>query len=267
YLLTVHDTLFLESKWSTIKEKIKFKHIPYSIKKADHIITVSNFLKTDLLKKFNLPENKISTVYCGINDSFYEYPKNASDMQSIKIKYALPENYILYVGLFNIRKNLVNLIKAFSLLKQKEKSPIKLVLVGKFDGKCEDIHKLIKELDIKTEVIFLDYMNNHELPYVYSLSTLFVFPSFYEGFGLPPLEAMASRVPVIASDIPVFQETLKDAALLVNPHDPFEIFLAMNKILNEKKLRLELIEKGTARAKNFSWQEAASKTIEIYNKL
>jgi len=266
-ILTLQDVFFLNNmSWLTIKERIKFKHIYYSVAKADHIITISDFSKKEILKNFNLPEKKISVIYCGVSDDFFK-KRGLSASQNIKDKYSLPENYLLYVGRINVRKNILILLKSFAMLKQRLKNPVKLVIAGKPDGKNKNIHKIIGELNLQEDVLFLGYIPYEDLPYIYSLSRLFVFIPFYEGFGLPPLEAMASGIPVIASNIPVFRETLGDAALLVDPDNPVQISSTMNDLLNDKNLSLNLAEKGMRRAGLFKWRDSASKTIEIYNTL
>lgn len=267
-VLTLHDVFFLENpSWATVKEKIKFGHVYYSAKKADHIITVSDFSKNEILKHLDLPEKKVSVIYSGVSDLFFKSPGSGLISKNIKHKYSLPENYILYAGRINIRKNILTLLKSFADLKRRRKETIKLVITGRMDGKNENISKIIAELNLNKDILLLGHIPYEDLPHVYSSAKLLIFIPFYEGFGLPPLEAMASGTPVIASDIPVFREILGDSALLVEPGNPDQVSSIMNDLLNDNNLMSDLTEKGLRRARLFTWRDCASKTMKIYNAL
>ena len=263
-VITVHDVSFIgHPEWWTTKERFIFSFLNNSIKNAEKIIAVSNWTKMEIIRHFNIDENKISVIYNGVCEVFNPDIDKAL-IYRIKSRYSLPDKYIVYVGRFNVRKNISTLIKAFSIFKGYHKNDIKLVLVGKEEWKTEDITRLIYKLNLQNEVISTGYIPNSDLPVIYNSAKIFVFPSLYEGFGLPPLEAMASGVPTITSDIPIFSELFGNVTINVPPLDINEMAKAMEKLIIDTSFREDLIQKGLEIAKKFKWDKTAEETIELY---
>lgn len=263
-VITIHDISFLaHPEWFTHREKFLFKFLTSSIKRSKKVITVSAFSKNELARYHNIKNDKISVIYNGVSPIFKpEMPPHI--IYKIKLKYCLPDNYILYVGRFNARKNIPTLLKAFSFFKKQDKAGFKLVFVGKEEGVAEKIKGLTAKLNLSGEAKFIDYLPYADLPAIYSAARLFVFPSFYEGFGLPPLEAMSCGIPVITSNTSAFPEVLADAAVMVDPHDTGKLAEAMESLLLDSALREKMIFKGLEHVKKFSWVNTAQKTLAVY---
>lgn len=234
----------------------------YSVRKASKIITISNSSKNDIIKIYQVPENKVSVVYPGIKDM----PTKTIPMDDLQKKYSLPKEYILFVGTLQPRKNIVRLVEAFSLLKHDEKfknKDIKLVLVGKKGWQYEPIMEAPEKYNVADSVIFLDFVSDEDLPSLYKHAQFYILPSLYEGFGLPVLEAMKYDCPVITSNISSMPEAGGNAALYVDPENVTDITEKMVRLLTDKKLQNELIEKGKKQVSKFSWEKAGEKTLEI----
>jgi glycosyltransferase involved in cell wall biosynthesis len=261
-IITCHDL----SRWVYYKKSLFWRFNIRGLKKADRIITVSNFSKNEIAKHLGYPEDKISVINDAVDHNHY-YQKR--DKEILK-KYNIPENekVILYVGSEQPRLNVPFLIKGFAELK-KLLPGAKLLKIGnpQWPKAREKLEKLIRELNLKEEVIFLGHVPPEELPKFYNAADLFVYPSLYAGFGLPPLEAMACGTPVITSNTSSFPEVVGDAGIMVNPFDVTELTKAMFEILTKENLRENLIKKGLERAKMFSWEKSAKETLEVYKKL
>jgi glycosyltransferase involved in cell wall biosynthesis len=258
----IHDVIFATHPgYFSFLEKIYFYPIKFLNKFAAKIVTISKSEKERIIKTNYGSSNKIEVVYNGIEPKFFIKKDNSKNLE-IKKKYNLPENYILYVGRLNSRKNIQNLLKAFALVAEKDKQ-IMCVLVGKTDWKMFNLEELIVNLNIKDRILKLGYIQNEELPCLYSLAKIFCFPSFAEGFGLPPLEAMAAGTPVVVSDIPVHKEIYSNAASFANPNKPDDIANAILKLLNDDVLYKERHQLGIARAKEFSWQKTVLELQKI----
>jgi len=269
FVCTIHDA----AMWNfpeKLSWKGKYYFLPlanHAVKKADKIITVSEFSKKQI-ESF-LVKKKIRIENCGgaIEESFFNLI-NEGVLSDVRGKLGLPDKFILGVNSLEPRKNIPNLLKAFWKVKNDYKLiEYKLVLVGRKAWGKDFILSEINRLNLQSEVILTGYVDSELLSAIYRLADIFVYPSFYEGFGLPPVEAMASRVPVIASDIPVLREILGDSALFVDPHDPDNIASGILYLLNNSKKKMELIAKGFDRALTYSWQKVASKTINVYEAL
>lgn len=266
-VITFHDM----ASW-LFPQKFRIKHrivyslfVPSFAKKADGIIAVSECTKHDLVRLFRMPEEKITVVYEGASELFKPVDDTAL-LENIRKKYSLPGKYILYVGMLEPRKNVPVLVRAFKQLKDSTGVEHKLVIVGKKGWMYDEIFKTVRSLKLEDEVIFTGYITDKELPLIYSASELFVYPSAYEGFGLPLLEAMACGVPVIASNVSSIPEITGDAVVLVNPDNAGELSKAMNKIISDKSLQESIRKKGLERAGMFSWEKAAGQTLEVYKK-
>lgn len=232
---------------------------------SDAVIVPSISTKKDVLEILGVDEKKIFVVPEAASDNF-RVIKDSKILDQVRSKHNLPENYILFVGTIEPRKNLLSLIQSYSFLKKKGAINHKLVVSG---GKgwlkeSERINKLIIDMDISNEVIFTGYVPENDLVAIYNMADLFVYPSLYEGFGIPLLEAMSCGCPVIASNRSAVPEVVGDAAILVNPLNDKELSEAIIKVLNEKRVNLDLKAAGFNRVKQFSWERAAMEMMKIY---
>jgi len=267
YVITIHDlSWFLYPESFTFFNKLFFKiFLPVSILNSDRIIADSLSTKGDIIRFFNVNPSKIEVIYLGIDDSFIK-PLRSERNEDILRKYGLPKDYILSIGSLLPRKNVVNIIKAFNELKKKGLND-KLVIIGKKAWLYDQIFSVINDFNIEREIIFTGYVDDKDLPFLYSRAKLLLFPSLYEGFGLPILEAMACGCPVITSNVSSMPEVAGDAALLVNPDSVDSIVLAMEKILYNDKMRESLISKGYIQARRFNWKRTAKQTLALYRKV
>jgi len=235
-------------------------------KKADFIIADSFSTKNDLMDIYNISADKIKVIYLGLNQGSLEknWTPGASD---IKQKYNLPEKFILYLGTIEPRKNIIGLIKAFELFK-KNYLPLaigyKLVIAGSKGWLYEDIFRIAKNSSVKNDIIFTGFIADEDKKFLYRASSVFVYPSFYEGFGFPPLEAMASGAPTVTSNCSSLPEVAEGAGLMVNPNNISQIAWAINEILSDDDLRKKMIAKGYEQVKKFSWEKCAREMLEIF---
>jgi glycosyltransferase involved in cell wall biosynthesis len=267
-VITLHDVIPYKMPETVGPTYLKIfqEQMPDIISKCDGIITVSQYSKEDIVKTFNFPKEKIFVTYLAPEEIYKPLDKNISKAL-IKDFYSIDGDYILYVGGFSPRKNILGLIEAFSKLVTSYKSDIKLVIAGK-KGKSYNLYRnRAEELHVEDKVIFPGFISLEHLPHLYSASSLFVYPSFYEGFGLPPVEAMACGVPVIASNMTSIPEIVGDSAILINPNDIEDLYNSMLKVLQDNKLSESLILKGFMRSSELSWKETARQTAIAYNKI
>jgi len=229
------------------------------VKKAAAVIAVSHTTKRDLIQHLGIPEERISVVYEGIDHRVF---KPAS-------RRLLDYPYLLFVGSEHPRKNFTGLLRAFFKLKSERRfKDLKLLKVGKAGGPEADFRqhtlKVINELNIPRDVIFTDYVAEEDLPAYYSGAECFVLPSLYEGFGFPPLEAMACGCPVIVSNVASLPEVTGEAAIKVDPYHTYSLASALEVVLADDSLKRELVSKGLERARQFSWKKAARETMAVY---
>lgn len=250
-----------------IGEKISKRFINNVISKADMVIAVSNSTKEDILEYFDIPGNKVEVVAPGFDSELYRQIQGKSMIDKIKAKYGIDRKYILFVGEIKPNKNLERLMKAYSILPNYLKSDCLLVICGKKGWFFEGVFRAVKELKLEEKVIFTGYIPDEDLPFLMNGAEVFVCPSLYEGFGLPPLEAMACGTPVISSKVSSLPEVIGDAGILINPNDVEGLSNAILRILSSNELRAQLSEKGLKQANKFSWEKTASQTVEIYNKV
>lgn len=268
-IVTIADmTFFSHSQHHMTLKNIYFRWIiPQSIKKADGVIAISESTKKDILSYIPSSQEKIRTIYLGVDQSFKKERnksmQNIEEENNVLKKYGIEKDYILYVGVLEPRKNIKGLLHAFAEVKKKNKK-ICLVIVGKKGWKYESIFALVKELRLEADIIFTNYVIDKDLYFLYARAICFCYPSFYEGFGLPVLEAMTVGCPVITSDNSSLKEIAKDACILIDPYNKNEITCALKDIINDKKLRNELKIKGKKRANDFSWQKMAQETLCLY---
>jgi len=263
-VVTFHDmTFFLFPDLHTRAKRLFF---PYTIRlsagRADALIAVSESTRRDALRILDIPPERITTVPLGISADFHPID-DRSLLEERRQRYHLPDEFILYVGLIEPRKNLPLLLRAYARLIQREEAP-DLVLVGDIGWMAEPIFQLIKELNLAPNVHFTGYIPHQDLPIVYNLAKIFIYPSNYEGFGFPPLEAMACGTPVITTAVSAMLDNVGDAGMLTPPQDEQALTEAMHQLLKDSSLRENLSQKGRQRAVEFTWRRTAIETLHIY---
>ncbi len=266
-IVTIHDLFpLLDKKNHRLISYIAHKLLMRTIlNKADLIIAVSENTKRDIINLFGIAKDKIRVVYESVDED-YKMIKNKKLLLNIKKKYNLPDKFILHVGTIEPRKNIPMLLRSFKEIKE-EYPGYKLVFVGKFGWKYGAVFNTIKALNIEGNVMFLGYINREDIPLIYNLAKVLVYPSLYEGFGLPPLEAMKCGTPVITSNTSSLPEVVGDAAIKVDPTNYYELTNSIRKIISNKDLRKSLINKGFKRASKFSWEVSANKMVRLYEDL
>lgn len=264
-VVTFHDMIFfIYPSLHTLFKRYYFKKMMLaSLKHADAIIAVSESTKNDILKYCRVSPSKISVILEAADGIFK--PSAYNSIEYICKKYGLEsKKYILFTGLLEPRKNVPVLLKAFAGIRQKGHE-IKLAIVGRQGWMYNEIFKTIKQLNLEQHIVFTGYVPETELPHLYSGAAVFVYPSLYEGFGLPVLEAMSCGTPVITSNISSMPEIVGNAALTINPHNHHELMQAIEKIIADSNLSISLKSRGLKRATEFSWEKTAIETLKVYH--
>jgi glycosyltransferase involved in cell wall biosynthesis len=262
----VHDVIFLSNpEFFTLIERIYFWPIKYLLRQSEEIITISNSEKNRIIKHCAVSPEKIKYIYHGVSARFK--PKSeidGSDLSQVIEKFNLPDNFILFVGRLNVRKNIETLIRAFSLI---DTPNIKLVILGEKSWKSSHLMPLINSLKIQKNVVSLNDVKDDELKIIYALAKVFCFPSLEEGFGLPPLEAMACGIPVIVSNASSIPEVCGEAGLYHNPKDFNMLAHHLKNLLNDDKIYKYYSEQSLIRAQKFNWCNAAKSLLEVCEEL
>jgi len=261
----IHDCAYDRFKeFENALSKIYFRAMFYGAKYfSKKIVTVSNFSKKELIKLYKIQPNKIAVIYEGVP----ELPKvDDKSLQDTLNKFNINRPYFLYIGNWRPRKNLPGLIGAFKLFKEKG-SDYLLVIGGRKDKRFLDLEKEIKNNQLEGKVILTDTLSQEEVAALYKGAKALTFPSFYEGFGLPVLEAQSLGIPVLTSNTSALPEVAGDSVLYVNPYEVEEIAKGMEKIALDEKLRENLIQKGYENIKRFSWQKAARQLLNLIHSL
>ncbi|MCD6579356.1 glycosyltransferase family 4 protein, partial [bacterium] len=263
-ILTIHDTTFItHPQYHIPSKRAYFKWgIPMSVKKNNKVIAISENTKKDLIKLFPKYKNKFAYIPYGLKNIFFDKIKQ-SDIEMFKKNLNLPKKYFLYVGVLEPKKNIIGILKAFKSI-QKDHKDLYFVIAGRKGWYYSSIFKAIKELNLTENVIYPGHIEYEQLPLLYQAAMFFIYPSFYEGFGMPVLEAMASRCPVITSGISSTKEVAKDGALFVDPQSIDDIAMSMKSLLTDEKLKTNIIQKGEKRALEFSWERTAAITQDLY---
>jgi glycosyltransferase involved in cell wall biosynthesis len=240
--------------------------IPIAARRSSFIITDSEHARQEILEDFGCLPEKVKAIMLGFDPRMIK-PRDAADGDSICLKYGLPPEYLLYVGTIQPRKNLDTLIQAFYRLKCSGSFDHKLVIVGRKGWLYDQLFIRIKELDLESDIIFTGFVPDEELPFIYDRAKVFLYLSLFEGFGLPPLEAMACGVPVITSNTTSLPEVVSDAGITVSPTDVDAVVLAMQQVLTDPLLAEKMRESGWSRAQLFSWETAAHETLAVYKQV
>jgi len=263
-VITIHDLAFLLYPHFLTKESARYYgHIDQAVRWTDHIIAVSENTKRDTVQHLGVPEDKITVVYEAPSPIFRPMDRQKAE-EWVRDHHGVDGRFVLFVSTIEPRKNVPTLVQAIGQLRECYKEDVHLVLAGGKGWLFEDAFATIEELNLDAQVHFLGRVSSEELLYLYNAAELLAHPAFYEGFGLPPLEAMACGLPVIVSNVASLPEVVGDAGLLIDPHDVDELAVAMWRILTDSELRQEMRDKGLKQAQRFSWERAARETAAIY---
>ncbi|MGH2506590.1 MAG: glycosyltransferase family 4 protein [Ktedonobacteraceae bacterium] len=267
-VVTIHDLAFLEhpeTAFPTVAVYLN-KVVPEAVTRADVVVAVSQTTKQSLITHYHTPAEKIVVIPCGVGPQFQRVTDSVI-LEGIRSKFALQQPFIFCVGTLQPRKNHLGLIRAFHEMQQNKPNPLILVIAGDKGWMYEETQNLVKELKLEEKVRFLGRIGEHELIVLYSLAEMFAYPSFIEGFGIPPLEAMACGVPVITSNTSSLPEVAGDAALLVDPHDVHSIADALRRVAEDTQLREDLRQRGYRQAQRYTWSGAAAKMLAVYQRI
>ena len=267
FALTIHDLSFVRyPEFFSTKQRLWHRTTsPKGLcKKASAILAVSKHTKRDLVEIYGIPDKKIHVTYEGCGEEYFE-SLGDKRLTEVSVRLGLPERFILQVGTLEPRKNHISTITAFNLIKQNSRyKELGLVIAGPRGWNNRDILSAVAESPYRDEIIILGFVEKKDKPAIYQLAEVMAFPSFYEGFGLPPLEAMASGTPVVASFSASLGEVVHDAGILIDPYRPVELAEALEAVLESPSLKAILAHKGRQRAQKFTWKTCAQKTAEIF---
>jgi glycosyltransferase involved in cell wall biosynthesis len=265
YVTAIHDLVgFALPETFTLKMRLWQRlFVSNAVHVADRILASSESTQRDLFRFFEFDRKKVSVVYLSLDDRFAPVTHRRL-LAKVRTKYSLPERFILSVGTIEPRKNIAGVARAYSLLPQHLRDKCKLIIAGGKGWHTDAIFEEIKQLGIQDDVTFLGFVDHEDLPSLYSLAAVLVYPSLYEGFGFPPLEAMACGTPVITSTRSSLPEVVGHAAILTEPTDYRTMCNEMCRVLTDEKIRAELKRKGLRQAKRFGWRPAAEQTLKIF---
>ena len=269
-VVTIHDCIHLRFP-QYLPNRLAYGYAWSSMWLATHrasrVLTVSEASKRDILRYYSIPDRRIDVIYNAIDDRLGEEPSR-EDIERVRDRYQLNAPYVLYAGNIKPHKNLERLIEAFHALRQDpDLAHVKLLIIGDEISKYATLRRAVHRYKLHKYVRFFGFVPDKTLAVLYRLARVFVFPSLYEGFGFPPLEAMAAGAPVITSNISSLPEVVGDAALLIDPLDAAAIAEAMRRVLLDSDLREELRQRGYQRAKEFSWERSVRRVREIYDEV
>src|SRR6266852_1357564 len=275
YVMTVHDMLEHMSRareQNGFWRSLHFQLTKQVLRGAARIFAVSNFTKAEIEKLSDIPSQRIEVVYNAIDERFLHGHATPADRQLIVERYQVTYPFLLYAGRISPHKNVVRMIEAFSALKtelEKDKvfPDLKLIIIGDELSKPPDLRRTVIRSRMQTDVRFMGFVPIEMLRIFYDAAKIFVFPSLYEGFGLPPVEAMAHGTPVVTSNTSSLPEVVGNAAVLVNPENVFEIMRALHRVLVDQPLRDKLKLRGYEQAKRFTWDASARQILRVYHEV
>ncbi|OLC42200.1 MAG: hypothetical protein AUI64_05550 [Acidobacteria bacterium 13_1_40CM_2_64_6] len=265
-VVTIHDCIHLmfpQYLPSRLALQYARTSIALAARRAARVMTVSESSKRDILRFVDVKPEKIDVIYNAYDERFTIEPRE-EDVVRVRERYQLHDEFVLYAGNVKPHKNLERLIDAFDLVRKRGLDHLKLVMIGDDISKYTALRRAVHQHQLHKYVRFLGYLPEETLAVMYRLAGVFVFPSLYEGFGLPPLEAMASGTPVVTSNVSSLPEVAGDAAVLVDPYDALSIADGIHRVLTDETLRRDLRKKGVARAGMFSWEASVRRVHKIY---
>lgn len=269
-ILTIHDLSFLRyPEFFDLKRRLwhKIINIKKLINEMDVVVAVSKSTKNDIIKLCSIDENKVKVIYPGLDLDYKVLQNQNKGLCRIQKKYNLPKKFILYLGALEPRKNIRGIILSYNEFRCKnyDLSNYKLVIAGANGWKTRKIFKEWKKSKYKDDIIFLGYIDKKDKIYLYNLAKVFVFPSFYEGFGFPPLEAMACGTPVVASFSSSLREVIGSVAILIDPYNINEIRVAIENIIKDKDLCCKMIKQGLIKINDYKWEKAGKEYLNLFN--
>jgi glycosyltransferase involved in cell wall biosynthesis len=275
YVMTVHDMLEHMSRareQSGFWRSLHFQLTKRALSGAARIFAVSNFTKDEMVKLFEIPSERIEVIYNAIDERFLHGHASTADRELIAKRYQVTYPFILYAGRISPHKNVARMIEAFSALKTELErdqaySDLKLIIIGDDLSGNPDLRRTVVRSGVQNDVRFLGFVPIEVLRIFYDEAKLFIFPSLYEGFGLPPLEAMAHGTPVVTSNVSSLPEVVGNAAVLVNPENVFEIMRALHKVLMDQSLRQRMKERSYQQASRFSWEKSVRRILDVYRQV
>ena len=265
-VILVHDLTFEKVPQYVARRNVEFlrKFVPPSVAKADHVVVNCEFTKNELVKAYRVPAEKVTVAYPGVDPKSF-YPRSAKEKEEIKKKYGITKPFLLFLGTLEPRKNVPAILKAYADLSNRR--DFNLVLAGKKGWLSDEIFRTVADLGLEEDVVFTGYVPEEDRPKLMSAAEVFVFPSFFEGFGMPVIEAQACGTPVVTSNTTSLPEAAGEGAVLVDPRDVGAIGGAIARILSSSSLRDELVGKGLKNSRRFRWEDSGKKLIEIFNSL
>ena len=275
YVMTVHDVLehmYGAGEGSGLRRWLHFHLTRHVLKGAKRILAVSKFTKSEIEKLFAIPSQRIEVIYNAIDERFLRGHATEADRQILAERYLVTYPFLLYAGRISPHKNLVRIIEAFSALKaqlekQSQYADLKLIIIGDELSKHPDLRRTVIRSGVQNDVRFMGFIPIEMLRLFYDAAKVFVFPSLYEGFGLPPLEAMAHGTPVVTSNISSLPEVVGNAAVLVNPENVFEIMRALHRVLLDQAVRDKIRQRAYEQVKKFSWDASARRILAVYEEV
>ncbi len=272
-IVTVHDLSF---EWfpETFSKKQRLWHYMVNLRgllrRSDKVIAVSQSTADDVRTRYRISQGKVHTIMSGVSETFYPVDRNDIRLIEVQKKYRLPYRFILSLGTLEPRKNLLSLVRAYEVFHQTavgESVKYELVIAGTPGWKCEELLEAVRRSPVRHHIHLLGFVDERDKAALYTLSSVFVYPSFYEGFGFPPLEALTCGIPVIASHSASLPEVVGNAGILIDPYRPDEILQALRQVLGDKDLRLMLSERALHQKQLFSWNKSAKHFLELLNKI
>ena len=270
YIVTIHDMSSLMFEYaSETRDRLHLWRFRRGLLRADRVIAVSGATRRDVLNLMNIPAARVLKIYNAIDPGFLTVEDGEKKRQEVLDRYQINYPYLLYAGSVNPRKNVARIVEALALLRQDLEShpkykDLRLVIIGDQLSKYPALRRAVHQSRVNDAVRFLGFVKREELKGFYQGAEVFVFPSLYEGFGLPPLEAMALGTPVVTSGVSALPEVVGDAAMIVKPENVFDIARGVREVLLDDKLRADLIAKGYEQVKRFSWYDTARQVLETY---
>jgi len=265
-IVTIHDLGFFHypAHYTRLRCKYLQKMIARAARKALKIIAISEYTKNDIIETLGIPAEKIECIYHGFDATPFRATHIEEQIARIRAKYQLPEQFILAVGHLEPRKNYLRLLQAFHQLREQQKIPHHLIIVGQENWLYKPFYELMHQLKLNNAVHFTGFVDQADLPAIYQLADVFILPTLFEGFGIPVLESMAAGTPVVCSNVASLPEIGQQAALYFNPYEVADMSEKIWQLINNEQVQQQFIQAGFENIKRFQWHECAQKTVNLY---